>query len=1260
MKNKMNKLLCLLLTLSMLLCMLTVFASAAEGEGGEEEKGPEVTLLVNRTYEEGWALSNGFDGTAPKGHIFELDYEEDDSFNYNYFARITTAQNDSDGFYAMSYSAYGIEEGTLYMYISIKTDDFTNQTGGIIYFRQPPMAGVNQKTIKLFTIADNRLKCINAVYDIGEVGNDKWYHLVVKYQTFAGDDQEDLLSIYTVESAEDFKNPNSTMTAVTGAENFRTGITNGIELFRFGLDGYANRDAGQGWCFDNLCMYTTTGEERADVSEMGYGKIVNSEEAKTETILSYTSGKNATQYLSDALIMKVNVDYALERNKREALFNGEYGAPVKINGQVYLPLVPLIDYFQYSYNIHADEISYDISSGDNTSFLTLGREFASVNGERIPLTAAPAVYTDPDTGKEYAVIAMEDVEKVFPGYYVTWDDMGLIVVSDWCETDDNGNVTNTKLITREKDIAAMLVLMKKFIYDYPTGEEVYEDVKKNTNNFERPYMMARQSTFDNLHAAYIAKEGDAAYDANLKLQLDQIVAEAYGIYKEYSNVAENGDYLGKKKTVINPYDTEEHNYYGYDPDGGRLNESAQNTQKIMKMAMAYQITRDIDYAKAAYDYMVDMGNWKHWGPGHFLNCADATTPYALAFDWLYNVFKDELGVNTFELASYLYGRGVYEGYCSVANKPNLYGRTTSSALFSMTGNNWNAVCTAGTTIGALAIMPYSVENGYPECAIWDEHRNYLIENNLFNLANYGLNDYIPDGSYVEGTGYWAYATNNVFLMSAALDSAAGDNYGYMDTWALDNTCYYALHTETNPGTSNRPYQMWNYHDGDYGPQDTSLFNYVSQYYGDEGLAAIRSVHIANGKTTTVYDLLYYKPIDPELEVELPLDYHMQSIDGAASRSSWTEGALYAGIIAGKNSASHGDIDSGTFMYENNGIRWFYDFGSEAYNAYGYFSYTGTPGRFNYFRKNAEGQNVVFMTSMQNEIPYGQTYGGQGKVVSFKSNEYGSATVIDNTDVYGGYAISAKRGMLMTNNRTTVVIQDEITLNSMQRLVWTAITASAVTISTNGKTAYLAKNNQFVRVTLISANANFKFTTRDCVNKSNYFLDATNPIDSHLTLGGVAQYGRSDTTRLVIDAGMVAQFNVAVVIEYLGNSMQNAPDVGYSWVNMNLWQPVESHATAAAVEGNKVIKTKIVEYANRLEAYKNDGSCYASNLSKYYDTLVQVDRINLAFTPSEFNAEQNAARTIWLEHVDSYNSLMEFIVEQNSNVQKMTRSLCGIS
>lgn len=1273
MKNRLNKLLCLLLALSMLLCMFTVFASAEEGAIGEEEAtGPKVDVFVNRTFEEGWELLNGFSHNGCKNQKFELDYELGNDFKYNYFGR-ATAMGDGDGYYQLSYNgAYNSQ--TTYLEFSIKTDDYADQLGTIVYFRNNLTSyDPSYNTPSLFVISNNALYAWGTEYKIGDVGNNKWYNFVVRYDSFDENTQTDLISLYTIDDLNDY-DPDS---LVPVFENKDLGVVSGIECIRFNISpiNISPREQ-QSWCFDNLRMYSTTFEDRSrvDISEMGYGSNTDANATHTVPILSYTAGKNKAFYINEALYMKVGVNYALEKNKREPLFDGTYGAPVRINGTVYLPLEPILDYLGYTCTVHSDGISYDISNGKNTVFLTLGREFASVDGKRIPLSAPTASYTDPKANKSYSVIAMDDFNTLFPSYYVTWDDVGLIAISDWCDRDYDGNVTDTRILTRESDSPKILSIMKAFIYDCPTGKQVYEDVKENTNNFERPYMMVRQSTFDYLYAAWTANPGDENYDANLKTQMKQVVAEADRYYREYSNVDAMGNYIGKKKAVTNPYATEENGYYGYDPYAGRLNQSSENTNKIMLLAMAYNVTRNVNYAKAAHDYMIDMGEWEHWGPGHFLNCADATTPYALAFDWLYNIFE-ELGYDTYQIAAYLYNRGVYEGYCSVIDEPNLYNRPSDSSGFSGYTNNWNAVCTAGMTIGALALMPYAREtkdeNGnqkYTEAQLWDsrtkegkaaywEERVYkLLESNLWNLGYYGLDVYYPDGSYPEGTGYWGYATNNVFRMSAALDYAAGDNYGYMDTWTMDQTSYFALYTE--------PSTVWNYNDGPNTYAETCMFNYVAQYYGVQGLAAVRSVQIANGKPATVYDLLFYQPVDLDDQVELSLDYHLKSIDGAVTRSTWEKDGIFAGMLGGGNSVAHADVDSGNFLYEAGGVRWFVDLGSENYNVYNYFDMTGSynpsnPSRFCYFRKNAEGNNVVFMTSMQSAVPYGQDVGGGGKVTSFISNEYGSATIIDNTSAYGGYAISAKRGMLMTNDRTTVVYQDEITMNSMQRLVWSAISGIGPTILNGGRTAVFASAGRFLRVTLVSDNENLKFEMVGCEKESDYFLDSTLPTGSEATYGGESQYARSNFSRLVIDAGLVMTFSVAVVIEYFGETFpNNTHEVKYDWVDMSKWEPTKEYVAAEEVFVRDAKKGDMPSYAKDLDKYSNNGTKFSTNLENFYDNLAKIDQIMLAFDIGELTSEQNTAYEKWLVHAADYDNFVKFFSTNTANARKIMRSLLG--
>ena len=206
----------------------------------------------------------------------------------------------------------------------------------------------------------------------------------------------------------------------------------------------------------------------------------------------------------------------------------------------------------------------------------------------------------------------------------------------------------------------------------------------------------------------------------------------------------------------------------------------------------------------------------------------------------------------------------------------------------------------------LAVMGECDGAFYTECT-------ELIADNLESLITYGLDIYAPDGAYIEGPGYWNYGTNNFFRMCVMLDNAAGTDYGLMDTWGIDKTCYYASHSESSDG------RTFNYHDGSMSQQDNSYFFYVAQHYNDVTLYDVRLTQInGNLKWAQFIDLLYY-PRDIDMDsVDVQLDYYTSQIDLFATRSGWEGGALYAAMIGGINKIPHGQIDAGDFVYHNGG------------------------------------------------------------------------------------------------------------------------------------------------------------------------------------------------------------------------------------------------------------------------------------------------------------------------------------------------------
>ena len=641
---------------------------------------------------------------------------------------------------------------------------------------------------------------------------------------------------------------------------------------------------------------------------------------------------------------------------------------------------------------------------------------------------------------------------------------------------------------------------------------------------------------------------------------------------------------------------------GYDV-GGRLGQAANNNENILALAFAYQMTRDENLARLAYDYAITMGKWEHWGPGHFLNVADAMSPYAVAYDWLYDAWT-ELGFDVEAIELILFTHELVPAFLSIntsdySKLPWGSPPVTGGWNFYNRENNWNAVCSAGTTVAALALVnsttatsgvqidiavngtysadvPFtnyptgntSVHNGY---STYQDYAEFIINQGLYNLPRYGLQQYITDGSYIESNGYWSYGTNNIYEMVAALVSCTdGGDWGLLDAWGMDRTVYYAINTMSSDGNS------FNYHDSNtVSAQDTSWFMFLGSEYGmgDTTLAGIRKNFNANlSQSPSYYDCIYYMSDEEIGDWDFPdLQYYMEGIDGYVVRDSWdkNEGTLYAGMIGNTNNLGHGQIDSGSFVYYNKGTRWFCDIGTEEYNAAGFW---GSTTRYAYYSMGGEGNNNLIITSEQSLLKYGQTQSGFGELCEHGNNEYGAYAVIDNTSVYGGLANDAKRGLLLTNSRKTTVIQDEASFNKAVDLAWIGHIQSGVqtVLSVDGTIAYMYDGKTVMRVKLIdNNNSGLTFRIGNAADEEDRLLNVTLGNNYSVSNGGEPQKDYSSYERLIIEAKGVTSFNVAIVIEELIPGETNASTFGYRWTDISDWVPEKEQSSQASPSESKV-------------------------------------------------------------------------------------------
>jgi hypothetical protein len=166
------------------------------------------------------------------------------------------------------------------------------------------------------------------------------------------------------------------------------------------------------------------------------------------------------------------------------------------------------------------------------------------------------------------------------------------------------------------------------------------------------------------------------------------------------------------------------------------------------------------------------------------------------------------------------------------------------------------------------------------------------------------------------------------------------------------------------------------------------------------------------------------------------------------------------------------------------------------------------------------------------------------------NEHGAYALINQTSVYYNNASSAKRGMLFTNDRKTVVIQDEVVFKEAETVYWVGHTYQDIYVTTDGRSAYMTDGVSTIRVSLLSSNSALRF---DILSTYDFILEDTFRPDYATTHGtGVAESDRSMFKRLVVKCENVTELDLAVVIEDVTEN--DDIEVGYTYQKMDSWVP----------------------------------------------------------------------------------------------------------
>ena len=563
-----------------------------------------------------------------------------------------------------------------------------------------------------------------------------------------------------------------------------------------------------------------------------------------------------------------------------------------------------------------------------------------------------------------------------------------------------------------------------------------------------------------------ATEVDALFAARSEGQHPRILADA-DKFAEIRQMIQTDDYMKVLYARLYAYGLEQLDQpvsiYEI-PDGLRLlSVSRTASGRIMWMAMLFQLSGERRFADRAIAEMLAVSKFPDWNDRkHYLDVGQMAYGVGIGYDWLYHHMTEDQRAT---VRKALYNYAVMTGI-------NHWVHNSTS--------NWNPWCMAGLAVAAGAIYEY-----YPtECST-------LLAKTVTSIQG-SLALFTPLGAYPEGTGYYRLGTEFSAVYFETMKSLLGTDFGLSDLPGVRESAKYLLATTGYVNT-------FNFGDCSDAILDGAMLHwYANRFNMPEVSVYQRKFQSRNYELMDeVLALIWYNPdlVEGYSSENQQLDYLMYSDEyqSVASFRSFDAdpNQIYAAIKSGYNSTSHADMDIGTFVMEAMGERWFMDLGSDDYNLpeYGKFNngYTDEIGRWTYYRKRTEGHNTLVVNPCERG---GQDAKSAAQITDYGSSYDGGYATVDMYDAYDSYGVtSANRGLMLFDNRSRVLVRDELTCSAPSEVYWFAHTMAEITVSEDGKTAELTRNGKTLLAQII-APSDGRFTQMDAQPLVDYSLEPT--------------------------------------------------------------------------------------------------------------------------------------------------------------------------
>lgn len=465
-------------------------------------------------------------------------------------------------------------------------------------------------------------------------------------------------------------------------------------------------------------------------------------------------------------------------------------------------------------------------------------------------------------------------------------------------------------------------------------------------------------------------------------------------------------------------------------------------RRIYNLSLAFQISGEQKYADRAYKEMASIANWNNWATT--VDRADIMNAFSVGYDWCYSgMTADQRTL----VKNAIVNKGLKPLLDDYNQNPNYTFANGQGSVFA--SNNFNPWIN-----GAGFACAVAVADGEADLA------GEIMERALRGLENFA-GTFGPDGSSTEGVGYGNGSMTDYINLIAVMESALGSSYNYFDVQGIAQYPYFPVYL-------NGPVKSLNFHDsGTDDKQFLSVAFFCANKLNQPLLGSLRESAIANNETQAgVFDILWYKqPYNVSASENLPLDKYFRGyVQTGSFRSSFTDpNATFLAFHAGENNVSHRHLDIGQFNIDAKGLNWALDLGTEklSYDPAGATKYLS---RDDLYRINSGGHNTLLIDPSHFDGQSGSAY---SPVTQFSSTAATGFAVVDMTAAYRTQATKAFRGFKLTNNRSTIIIQDELELKKASDVWWFMHTRANIEVSADGKSAILSQGGKNMYARLIS-------------------------------------------------------------------------------------------------------------------------------------------------------------------------------------------------